>query len=473
MNSNKLIYGGVGLAIVFLMILYFSTDDAGNSAYKVEQRPVSTRIEPVKSLQGDTTADSYASLQETINKGIEENNKIEKTNKSLQRQIKQMKVQMEQLAKRQSLIDGENISKGKNIDFNPPLEKDLSKNNVDSEKQKLIEKTNQYVPKKNKFHPNKDDNGFQLDQKFDFGKGLGLSKFGNSNRQPQNATREYKKNDPNAGWIMPIETAPILKAQSHTAKNTTTNPNSNKENLKVYPSMTIADNSVIYDAKALTYLVGRIPVGGRVADPYPVKIIVGSEILIANGHNLPGIEGMIFSGYATGDMNLKCVRAEMNSYTFVFEDGRKVSYREKPQAKGGKEPLAYLSDTFGLPCVVGEFVSNVAEFLTIQSGLSALSAAGEAYAAAQTTTSTTSLGGGTSAVTGDQGKYVMGKVETGATEDIRKWFLDRQSNSVDAVVVKSGSEVSIHVNRDIQLDYDEAARKIDYHFSLVDSDSLD
>ena len=71
----------------------------------------------------------------------------------------------------------------------------------------------------------------------------------------------------------------------------------------------------------MTALIGRIPIKGNVDDPYPFKVIVGSDNLAANGLEIPGLDGMIFTGNAIGDWTLSCVRGEIHSVTFVFEDG--------------------------------------------------------------------------------------------------------------------------------------------------------
>lgn len=473
MNSNKLIIFGVAAGIVFLSIIYFTTEvDSGEG--KISQHSPLSAPKTVESIAGDTTADSYEALRETLQKGQDENEEIKKENRDLKNQtsflqdaLRKVNARLDNLSKSVASTS----SKNSDIETADSLitTKSSKAERKDTHKQRLNEKVKEYRSKRNGKSMDSDSSKFELSNGFEFTEGLGFSKFGN-----KPSKRTYDKNDPNKGWMVPLEMEGDILSASKSVGAIAKSKQNKKSKPANHPAMTISDNAVLYDAKALTYLVGRIPVGGRVADPYPVKIIVGGETLIANGFDLPGIEGMFFSGYAVGDMTMGCVRAEMNSYTFVFNDGRKVSFREQPRTgKGNKEPMAYISDRFGLPCVVGEFVSNVAEFLSVQSTLSALSAAGQAYAAAETTTSTTGLGGGTSAVTGDQGKFAMGKVVSGSVEDIRKWYLDRQSNSFDAVVVRSGTEVSIHVNRDIILDYDEAARKIEYKFNIGRVSTLD
>lgn len=91
------------------------------------------------------------------------------------------------------------------------------------------------------------------------------------------------------------------------------------------PFFTIAANSTLTNSVAMTALVGRVPIDNNVTEPYPFKLLIGRDNLIANGIELPDIEGAIVSGTASGDWTLSCVRGDVKSLTFVFSDGRIVS----------------------------------------------------------------------------------------------------------------------------------------------------
>src|SRR3546814_14304487 len=69
---------------------------------------------------------------------------------------------------------------------------------------------------------------------------------------------------------------------------------------------------------AMTALIGRVPIDGTVNDPYPFKILVGPDNLTANGIDIPDVAGAVFSGTASGDWTLSCVRGQVRSITFVF-----------------------------------------------------------------------------------------------------------------------------------------------------------
>lgn len=232
---------------------------------------------------------------------------------------------------------------------------------------------------------------------------------------------------------------------------------------------TLPKDATLTDAIALTALIGRIPVGGQTPDPYPVKIYVGKENLLANGHDLPEIEGMIFSGLGFGDRNLNCVSARLTSATFIFDDGTIVNH------SSANEQLGYISDPAGFPCVDGKFFTTAPAFISQRVGLAALGAAGSAYAEAQEQRQVSSLTGTTTnTVTGNIGRLAIGEATQSATDEISEWLLARQQQSFDAVVVKPGEAVSIHLERTLPLDKNSLSRKLRYventHQTAIDLD---
>ena len=275
--------------------------------------------------------------------------------------------------------------------------------------------------------------------------------------------------DPNQGeWFNPVDWVEpdegqgsrftgLLNRPSKPIQNRSEITNPDTEGERVEPVYTIPKDATLTDGLALTALIGRIPVEGETPDPYPVKIYIGRENLLANGHEIPEIEGMIFSGLGFGDWNLSCVNVRLMSATFIFEDGRIVNHSSQG------EPLGYISDPSGVPCVSGRFVTNAPVFLTQRVGLAGLGAAGSAYAEAQQQRQTSSLTGSTtSTVVGDINKLVAGEAVQSATDEVSRWLLARQKQSFDAVVVNPGAEVSVHLNRNLAIDKKSLARRLRY-----------
>ena len=164
---------------------------------------------------------------------------------------------------------------------------------------------------------------------------------------------------------------------------------------------------------------------------------------------------MIWSGTAVGDWTLACVTGRLDSVTFVFDDGtiRTISSDDRKSAGRGpyNQPLAWISDAQGIPCVSGERKTNAPAFLAQRIGVTAIGAAAEAAAAAETTTVVTDhRRASTAAVTGNTGPYVLGKSHlAGGSDEIAKWLLERQAQSFDAVFVPAGIPLAIHVDREL------------------------
>ena len=237
------------------------------------------------------------------------------------------------------------------------------------------------------------------------------------------------------------------------------------------PYFTVPENATLIGSTTMTSLIGRIPVSGKVTDPVPFKVIIGRTNLAANGFEVPDeVVGMVVSGKAVGDWTLSCVYGNVESVTFLFDDGtiRTVSNR-KPGAgmltSGAisDDRIAWLSDERGVPCISGQKITNAPTWLATRGVLKTLEVAAQAAAAAQTTSSINVIGGSSSVVTGDQGKYIAGKAAAGGAEEISDWVRARMDNSFDAIYVPAGASVALHLDRAIELDKLPDARKLDYH----------
>jgi len=228
------------------------------------------------------------------------------------------------------------------------------------------------------------------------------------------------------------------------------------------PVYTVPRNATLIGSTAMTALVGRIPVQGTVQDPMPFKILVGGDNLAANGLTIPGIEGMVWSGTAVGDWTLSCVTGRLTSVTFVFQDG---TIRTIASDQGG-EPLGWISDERGIPCIAGERITNAPSFLAQRIGVTALQAGADAAAQAETTTTISDTGSGTSNVTGDVGTHVLGNTVSGGAAEIRRWLDERQAQSFDAVFVRPGEPIAVHVDRGLDIDHDPQGRKLNHAQNL-------
>jgi integrating conjugative element protein (TIGR03752 family) len=199
----------------------------------------------------------------------------------------------------------------------------------------------------------------------------------------------------------------------------------------------------------------------------PSKVITGSKNLAANGLRLPGVSGMIWSGTAFGDWTLGCVTGRLHSVTFVFDDGtlRTVSSDTRQPLDddaSDNRPLGWISDDRGIPCVAGARKTNAPEYLRQRIAVKAAEAAAEAAAAAETTTVFCNNGTLTDRVTGDVGKFVLGRSVSGGAEVIADWLDERQAQNFDAVFVAAGETLALHIDRQITIDYDPLGRRLSH-----------
>ncbi|WP_313025534.1 TIGR03752 family integrating conjugative element protein [Pseudomonas lopnurensis] len=271
-----------------------------------------------------------------------------------------------------------------------------------------------------------------------------------------------------------LDENPISRAQ----KDLRANLKGERDLEEATPAFTIPENSTLMGSVAMTAMIGRVPIQGSVTDPYPFKVLIGADNLIANGIELPDVEAAVVSGTATGDWTLSCVSGSINSLTFIFQDGRvRTVPAPQPVASGQssnsqRSKIGWISDPYGVPCISGERKSNANQFIASQVLMGGLAAASEAYASRETTTSADSSGSST-AVTGNMGSYILGKAGAGGMEETRKWAMDRYGQTFDAIYVPPGQEVAIHISSEIPIDYELNGRKVKYESSqtaLLDLD---
>ncbi|HRH76264.1 MAG TPA: TIGR03752 family integrating conjugative element protein, partial [Cellvibrionaceae bacterium] len=253
---------------------------------------------------------------------------------------------------------------------------------------------------------------------------------------------------------------------------------------KSIPYYTLHANSTAMDATAMTAMIGRVPVGGRVGDRFPVKVILGDDTLSANGHRIPGLKGIVFSGLATGNWNLSCVSVALTSATFVFKDGRiqhlpsTIKSENDGLAKEleGSDPLAsqgsqrvnqsigYISTRDGVPCIGGKRITDAEKQLFTMGVLGAARSYFDAKAKAETTQiASLSNGVSGSVVTGNSTKFANNETAANSIGTVMDFYKDRMRDTFDVIFVDPGQPVAVNIERDLLIDYNTNARKIVYN----------
>lgn len=242
-------------------------------------------------------------------------------------------------------------------------------------------------------------------------------------------------------------------------------------NHEAKPVYTIAENSTLLGSISMTALIGRVPVDGTVNDPYPFKILIGKDNLAANGIELPEVSGAVMAGTAQGDWTLSCVRGQVETITFIFEDGtirtvpepEKVTRNQRGGSGGSsggiRGGIGYISDPYGIPCIAGERKSNAKEYI---GNNSLVTAAGAAIARifSKGGNSVEFTGGGTTVVDNDAAFNAILQRGVG---DIQDWIGKMYGQAFAAVYVPPHQQVAVHIDHELTIDYENFGRKVNYN----------
>ncbi len=241
------------------------------------------------------------------------------------------------------------------------------------------------------------------------------------------------------------------------------------------PYFTIPQNATLFSNDTLTALVGIVPnMQGSVVDPIRFKLITGNTNMATNRQFLPaGVRDIVWSGIAIGNREMSCVRGEITSVTFTFEDGTIRTINAQVDAGksvlGGKQ-LGYIATRQGNPCLPGKLITNAQDYLMDRMLASGAAALATSFADTQKTTTQYSDGTTSSFFNGDEGQYVAGQTLAGSLTELTSYLRERQRNAVDLVYLDAGQDVVLHVESQIEIDYEPEGRKLDHasdHAKLV------
>lgn len=231
------------------------------------------------------------------------------------------------------------------------------------------------------------------------------------------------------------------------------------------PVYTIENTSTLFSNTTMTALMGVVPnKNNAVKNLMRFKVITGPENIASNGLLLPDVKNIIWTGYAIGNREMECVQATVDTITFTFQDGTIRTVSKKAGGSGQKmdDGLGYLSDRWGKPCIKGTLISNAAQYLRDRMIAAGAAATAASAAAMQTTTSRDALGGTSTTVTGSQGEYIAGQTGTATLNELAAYLRDRMDQAVDIIYLDAGKDVVIHVEEQINIDYDPAGRKLSH-----------
>ncbi|NYT62841.1 TIGR03752 family integrating conjugative element protein [Alcaligenaceae bacterium] len=240
---------------------------------------------------------------------------------------------------------------------------------------------------------------------------------------------------------------------------------------------TVPTNSTLMGSVAMTALIGRVPIDGTVNDPYPFKVVVGPDNLTANGIDIPDVAGAVFSGTASGDWTLSCVRGQVRSITFVFHDGTIRTIPEdserSSQRNNQEEGLGWISDPFGIPCVSGERRSNAQQYLGTQALITAAGAGAASLIDSDNGRISYVGADGSMGTTGISGNEAMGQILAGGVRDMSQWVNKLYGQAFAAVYVQPGAKVAVHLEKPLAIDYEPQGRRVDHRIGEAHALELD
>ncbi|WP_137821619.1 TIGR03752 family integrating conjugative element protein [Pseudomonas sp. D(2018)] len=234
---------------------------------------------------------------------------------------------------------------------------------------------------------------------------------------------------------------------------------------------TVPTNSTLMGSIAMTALIGRVPIDGTVNDPYPFKVLIGRDNLTANGIDIPDVAGAVVSGTASGDWTLSCVRGQIRSVTFVFEDGtirtlpnddERGGNRQTSSGNHTQDSMGWISDPHGIPCVSGERRSNAQQYLGTQALITAAGAGVASLIDADSGQISYMSPDGSVGTVGIGANEAMGRILAGGVQDMSAWVNKLYGQAFAAVYVKPGAQVAVHLEVPLTLDYDPAGRRVDH-----------
>ncbi|WP_150788844.1 TIGR03752 family integrating conjugative element protein [Pseudomonas aeruginosa] len=460
MHSNGLLKWlmiPLALLLVFVGVKLFSS---GNDAPSTQEEAVRLTLDEAKALgiEGDTPRDTVATLVA----------QVRQLRTELQTALSDNKVQREEnqrLRQREGAIDQRIQSALENE--RSQLQQDRQQ--VSSERQQtqgLLQQLQQRL------------DGIGKDNPVDLPVGLGLEPgdglAGDTLRwvEPEDRRDDGKQRSSGnaASFSFPTSFAPAQKTLETTASSAvdaSRRAAGVPETTAVY---TVPTNSTLMGSISMTALIGRVPIDGTVSDPYPFKVLIGRDNLTANGIDIPDVAGAVVSGTASGDWTLSCVRGQIRSVTFVFEDStirtipkddERGSNRQQ-NSSNTQDGMGWISDPHGIPCVSGHRRSNAQQYLGTQALITAAGAGVASLIDADSGQASYMSSDGSIGTVGIGANEAMGRILASGVQDMSAWVNKLYGQAFAAVYVKPGAKVAVHLEEPLTIDYDPKGRRVDH-----------
>lgn len=465
MSSNKLVWVGVAALVGLVVMAAINSSNEKPKTLGNKNQPV---VETKKSEDGDTVSETLQTVKAKYEKSENENAKLNE-------KLEKMQTQLTRLANSKS-APGDTPPDPRVEEMGRFLDA-LGNQVTDLTKEVTKEKSNQ-IAGENGYEVTDEDLGIGgSSKKNPLGLGGAQALPGYVTIKPMTRTQLLTTDPKLAEKLFSQQLSGKKSLPSNTNKSALPS-NLNSLKAEVSPPKTyytIPARGTVFKAKAMTALIGTVPLGGKVQDPFPARFIVGDKNLATNGIHIPGLRGIIFEGIARGNWNLSCVSVSLTGATYTFADGRiqhmeidteggnKKNKARSPFAENeGSQSIGYLSDPQGVPCVAGKRITDAHKQLITMGVLGAAKSYFDAKAAAETTSSENILGGSNTSVTGNKSAFIENETYANTVETTMDFYTRRMRDTFDVIYRDPGAEVSLLITQDLPIDYHEDARKVAY-----------
>ena len=230
-----------------------------------------------------------------------------------------------------------------------------------------------------------------------------------------------------------------------------------KRKPKPTPMYTIPVVGTLFSNTTLTALMGVVPEQGKLNDPIRFKVITGGKNIATNGHYMPGIRNIVWSGWASGNREMSCVRGIIDKTTFTFDDGTVHTVISRDKTEG----LGYIANQHGDPCIPGLLISNAEQYLKDRLRVAAVGSLASAAASMNTTKiNNPDADLVETLVSGDTKQFLVAETFAGTMKEMADYIKERQLNSVSLVYLPTGQDVTLHIEQSINIDYDINGRRL-------------
>ncbi|MGE0633637.1 MAG: TraB/VirB10 family protein, partial [Pseudobdellovibrionaceae bacterium] len=192
-----------------------------------------------------------------------------------------------------------------------------------------------------------------------------------------------------------------------------------------------------------SYVKAKILTGVDVPEgkTYPVLMVLDFSYVAPNDHKID-LSGCFMIAKAEGDLSTERVQMQATKMSCVSKKGKMFE----------REVNGFIADdkdgSFAMKGQVNSKQGRVAAMAFIAGVVEGV---GKAVQASQTTQSTNPLGGSSSMLTGDTGKYAVAGGASNAAGMVAQWYLQQAQNLAPTVAIGSGRDVWIVMKDKVNL----------------------